>query len=86
MAYNGYNGFHDDVMDGVETSGPKVTVREVRRTIRSLLPLINLTANRSNKTDAISSYNPALLPSQIPFVVPCSLKSPPSPSILLTSP
>lgn len=28
MAYNGYNGFHDDVMDGVETSGPKVTVRE----------------------------------------------------------
>jgi hypothetical protein len=29
MAYNGYNGFHDDVMDGVETSGSKVTVREV---------------------------------------------------------
>ncbi|ETI21363.1 hypothetical protein G647_07709 [Cladophialophora carrionii CBS 160.54] len=31
MAYNGYNGFHDDVMDGVETSGLKVTVREVER-------------------------------------------------------
>ncbi|KIY03865.1 uncharacterized protein Z520_00556 [Fonsecaea multimorphosa CBS 102226] len=29
MAYNGYNGFNDDVMDGVEASGPKVTVREV---------------------------------------------------------
>lgn len=29
MAYNGYNGFAEDAMDGVETSGPKVTVREV---------------------------------------------------------
>jgi hypothetical protein len=28
MAYNGYNGYGED-MDGVETSGPKVTVREV---------------------------------------------------------
>jgi hypothetical protein len=35
MAYNGYNGFHDDVMDGVETSGPKVTVREVSLNILS---------------------------------------------------
>jgi hypothetical protein len=40
MAYNGYNGFHDDVMDGVETSGPKVTVREVRDESPSLrLPI-----------------------------------------------
>lgn len=29
MAYNGYTGFGEDVMDGVETSGPKVTVRDV---------------------------------------------------------
>ncbi|KAI1615089.1 DNA-directed RNA polymerase II subunit C [Exophiala viscosa] len=31
MAYNGYNGFGEDGMDGVETSGPKVTVREVEQ-------------------------------------------------------
>ncbi|KAK7905352.1 RNA polymerase II subunit 3 [Exophiala xenobiotica] len=30
MAYNGYNGYGED-MDGVETSGPKVTVREVEQ-------------------------------------------------------
>jgi hypothetical protein len=29
MAYNGYNGYADDHMD-IETSGPKVVVREVR--------------------------------------------------------
>jgi hypothetical protein len=29
MAYNGYNGFGGDVMDGVESSTLKVTVREV---------------------------------------------------------
>ncbi|EXJ84775.1 DNA-directed RNA polymerase II subunit RPB3 [Capronia epimyces CBS 606.96] len=31
MAYNGYTGFGEDVMDGVETSGPKVTVRDVEQ-------------------------------------------------------
>lgn len=31
MAYNGYNGFNEDGMDSIETSGPKVTVREVSR-------------------------------------------------------
>jgi hypothetical protein len=29
MAYNSYNGYGDDQMD-IETSGPKVVVREVR--------------------------------------------------------
>ena len=31
MAYNGYGGFGDDAMDGIETesSGPRITVREV---------------------------------------------------------
>jgi hypothetical protein len=29
MAYNGFNGYADDHMD-IETSGPKVVVREVR--------------------------------------------------------
>jgi hypothetical protein len=29
MAYSGYNGYGDDHMD-IETSGPKVVVREVR--------------------------------------------------------
>jgi hypothetical protein len=29
MAYNGFNGYADDQMD-IETSGPKVVVREVR--------------------------------------------------------
>lgn len=28
MAYNGYNGYGDDAMD-IESTGPKVTVREV---------------------------------------------------------
>jgi hypothetical protein len=32
MAYNGYGGYDDDAMDGIETSGPKVTVREVSST------------------------------------------------------
>ena len=32
MAFNGYNGYADDAMDGVESSGPKVTVREVSQT------------------------------------------------------
>lgn len=29
MAYNGYGGYGDDQMD-IETSGPRVVVREVR--------------------------------------------------------
>lgn len=36
MAYNGYNGYGDDGMD-IESSGPKVTVREVGCCRRILL-------------------------------------------------
>lgn len=38
MAYNGYTGFGEDAMDGVETSGHKVTVREVSPTSLSHFP------------------------------------------------
>ncbi len=81
MAYNAYNGFADDVMDGVETSGPKVTVREVSLANSSAQPHIDLSVRRSNRIDATLSYNHALFPSQIPYVAPCMPKSLPSPSI-----
>lgn len=56
MAYNGY----PQDMEGIETSGPKVTVREVSHS--SFLPCILCPSNkhRSSKTDAtlFSSHVP----------------------------
>jgi hypothetical protein len=68
MAYNGYGAFGDE-MEGIETSGPKVTVREVGLTYAftaSSFDPTGLTVRRWNKINATSSYNPPPLHSQTP--------------------
>ena len=56
MAYNGYNGYGDDAMEGVESSGPKVTVREVSHVSSSSLRMASDNI-RSNKIALILSSN-----------------------------
>ena len=69
MAYNGYNGLHDDVMDGVETSGPKVTVREVSQTTADLC-LVSIWLP-TGRTRSMRFCPTIMLPCSSKLLAPC---------------
>src|SRR5882757_827899 len=85
MSYNNYGNYGPaNGLDAPgENKGPKVTVREVGN--HPLSNSSSIDAGRSTQTESTSSYRSALLASPTLCAAPCSPKSLPSPSTLLTS-